>query len=249
MHAKLPAAFAAIVFGAAVLAAQSEPQPRVVDPGKPGQPPSDAVILFDGKNLSEWTKSDGSPAGCSVEQGVMVCKTGDGDIYSKKKFRAAQIHLEYNLPPMPDKHSQERGNSGVYLHGRYEIQILDSYKNPTYPTGASAALYGQAAPLVNAGRPPGEWQTYDIIFHPPKCSAEGRLIERGTVTVIWNGVVVQDHVTIKNIGRGCIEGKIGEPGPLMLQDHNYKGAPLTVMRFRNIWYRPLPEREAEAPVR
>jgi hypothetical protein len=249
MHAELPAALAVILLGAATLAAQSEPQPRVVDPGKSGQPPSDAVILFDGKDVSEWTRRDGSPAGCSAAEGAMVCKTGAGDIYSKKKFRAAQIHLEYSLPLMPDQSSQARGNSGVYLHGRYEVQILDSYENPTYPNGASAALYGQAAPLVNASRPPDQWQTYDIIFHPPTCSAGGKLIERGSVSVIWNGVLVQDHVTIKNIGRGCIEGKIGEPGPLMLQDHNYPGAPFTVMRFRNIWYRTLPETEGEASAR
>jgi hypothetical protein len=216
-----------------------------VTPGQAGQPPSDAVILFDGKDMSEWTRRDGSPAGCTAEDGAIVCKTGVGNIYSRKKFRAAQIHLEFNLPLMAEQHSQARGNSGVYLHGRYEIQILDSYQNPTYPNGASAAVYGEAAPLVNASRPPEQWQTYDIIFHPPACGAEGRLLERGTVSVIWNGVLVQDHVTIRNIGRGCIADKIGEPGPLMLQDHNYKGAPFTVMRFRNVWYRPLPDSGSE----
>ncbi len=246
MKGRLWTVLGVVLLGAASLVAQSEPQPRVVDPGGPGQPPSDAVILFDGKDMAEWVKRDGSPAGCEAIDGTMVCKTGAGDIYSRKKFRAAQIHLEFNLPLMADQHSQARGNSGVYLHGRYEIQILDSYRNPTYPNGASAALYGQAAPLVNASRPPEQWQSYDIIFHPPRCSAEGRLLERGTVSVIWNGVLVQDHVTIRNIGRGCREGGIGEPGPLMLQDHNYPGAPFTVMRFRNIWYRPLPETESEA---
>lgn len=228
-----------ILLGATSLAAQREPQPQVVDPGRPGQPPSDAVVLFDGKDLSEWTTRDGKPAACEITNGAIVCRTGSGDLYSKKTFRDAQIHLEFSPPYMPEQHSQARGNSGVFLHGRYEIQILDSWQNPTYPTGVCAALYGQAPPLVNASRPPGEWQTYDIVFHPPQCGAGGRLIERGTVTVFWNGVLVQDHVTIHNIGRGCTEDKIGEPGPLVLQDHNHPGAPLTVMRFRNIWYRPL----------
>jgi hypothetical protein len=211
-----------------------DPQPRVVTPGAP---PSDAVVLFNGSSLDEWSTRDGSPARCHVADGAIACRTGSGDIFSRKKFRDAQIHLEFNIPSMPDQHGQARGNSGVYLHGRYEIQILDSYNNPTYANGSCGALYGQAAPLVNASKPPGEWQTYDIFFRVPKCSPEGRLLERGNVTVVHNGVLVQDHVTIRNIGAGCPAA--GEPGPLMLQDHDYKGAPMTEMRFRNIWYRPL----------
>jgi Domain of Unknown Function (DUF1080) len=228
------------------LSAQKEPQPRVVTPAAaPGQPPSDAVVLFEGKDLSEWSSKDGGPAGCKVADGVIVCNTGDGDLYSRRKFRDAQIHLEWMEPSMPEQHSQSRGNSGVYLQGRYEIQVLDSYQNPTYPDGVCGALYGQAPPLVNACRPPEQWQSYDIVFHAPKCSPEGRLLERGSVTVLQNGILIQDHTTIHNIGRGCIQDKIGEPGPLMLQDHNYPGAPHTVMRFRNIWYRPLDEGEAK----
>lgn len=230
--------------GAVSLLAQSEPQPRVVESGaQPGQPPSDAVVLFNGKDLSAFSGPEGKPAGCSVAEGAIVCETGSGDLWSRAKFRDAQIHLEWMEPSMPDQHSQARGNSGVYLHGRYEIQILDSYRNPTYPNGSCGALYGQAAPLVNATRPPGQWQSYDIVFHPPKCSSEGKLLERGNVTVLHNGILVQDHTVIHNIGRGCIEGKIGEAGPIMLQDHNYPGAPHTLMRFRNIWYRPLEEGE------
>ncbi|MGE5644844.1 MAG: DUF1080 domain-containing protein [Acidobacteriota bacterium] len=227
------------------LAGQNEPQPRVVTPAETaGQPSSDAVVLFDGKDTSEWTLKDGKPVtGCTVENGAMVCQTGAGDIYSKRQFRDAQIHLEWMEPSMPEQHSQARGNSGVYLQGRYEIQVLDSYQNPTYPDGACGALYGQAPPLVNACRPAGRWQSYDIVFHPHKCGPDGRLLERGSLTVFQNGILIQDHVTIHNIGRGCIEDKIGEPGPLMLQDHNYPGAPHTVMRFRNIWYRPLDESE------
>jgi hypothetical protein len=230
--------------GAVSLAAQSEPQPRVVEPGaQPGQPPSDAVVLFNGKDLSAFSGPEGKPTGCSVAQGAIVCESGSGDLWSRSKFRDAQIHLEWMEPSMPNQHSQDRGNSGVYLHGRYEIQVLDSYRNPTYPNGSCGALYGQAAPLVNSTRPPGQWQSYDIVFHPPQCSAEGKLLERGNVTVVHNGILVQDHTVIHNIGRGCIEDKIGEPGPIMLQDHNYPGAPHTVMRFRNIWYRPLEKGE------
>jgi len=221
--------------------AQSEPQPRVVDPGPP---PSDAVILFNGANLDAWETRDGKPAGCTIEKRAMACKTGAGDIQTKAKLGSAQIHLEFLIPSMPDQKSQMRGNSGVYLQGRYEIQVLDSYQNPTYPTGALGALYGQSAPLVNAARRPETWQTYDIIFHAPHCGPDGNLSAPGSVTVLLNGVLVQDHNIITEKAnqreqKGCVDGKIGEPGPLLLQDHNFKGAPFTVMRFRNIWYRPL----------
>jgi hypothetical protein len=212
-------------------------QPRVVAPGGPGKAPADAVVLFAGGDLAQWSTHGGQPARCHVESGEIVCRTGDGDLLSRPKFRGAQIHLEFNIPSMPAEKGQSRGNSGVYLQGRYEIQILDSYNNPTYPNGSCAALYGQAPPLVNASLPPGEWQTYDIVFHAPRCDA-GKLLERGRLTLLHNGVLVQDNVAIRHTGRACEEG-IGEPGPLLLQDHNYKGAPMTVMRFRNIWFRPL----------
>ena len=224
-----------------------EPQPRAVDPGGPGKAPSDATVLFDGRDLSQWAKPDGTPSGCRAVNGEMVCPTGSGHAVSKPKFRSAQLHLEFAIPNMPGYKSQMRGNSGVYLHGRYEIQILDSYKNETYPTGHCGALYGQAPPLVLASRPPEQWQNYDIIFHAPTCDASGNLARRGTVTVLQNGVLVQDHVEIKDAAfqgagsgqKGCSAG-IGDPGPLMLQDHSgFPGAPKTVMKFRNIWFRPL----------
>lgn len=231
-----------VLLALASAALAQEPQPRVVTPGAQcGRPPSDAVVLFDGADLSHWATADGQPSRCTVADGAFTCKTGSGDLYSKEKFHSAQIHLEFRPPLMPDQHSQARGNSGVYLHGRYEIQILDSYQNPTYANGSCGAVYGQAAPLVNASRPPAEWQTYDIVFHGPQCDAGGNLVKRGTVTLLHNGVLVQDHVEIKNTLKGCVADKIGEPGPLMLQDHNYKGAPVTLMQFRNIWFRPLSE--------
>jgi hypothetical protein len=220
------------------LAADEGPQPRVVTAGATAaEPSSDALVLFEGHGLSHWTRRDGSPAGCSVEEAVMVCRTGAGDIYSKEKFRNAQIHLEFQVPKMPNQHGQLRGNSGVMIHGVYEVQILDSYQNPTYANGSCGALYGQYPPLVNVSRPPGEWQSYDIVFHGPKCDADDRLVQPGTLTVLQNGVLVQDHVTIQT-RRGC-QDKIGEPGPLVLQDHQPKDPPMTVMRFRNIWLRDL----------
>ena len=211
-------------------------QPREINPGGPGKAPSDAVVLFDGKDMSHWTTRDGKPALCQVHSGEMVCLTGVGDIYSREKFRSAQIHLEFAIPFMPEQKDQMRGNSGVYLHGKYEIQILDSYHNPTYAVGACGAIYGQSPPLVNASRPPEQWQSYDIIFHAAKCDAAGKPTVPATVTVLHNGVLVQDHVKVEK-STGC-----GEEGPLMLQDHSgFPGAPQTSMKFRDIWIRRLEE--------
>jgi hypothetical protein len=215
-------------------------QPRVVDPGGPGKAPSDAVVLFDGTDLSHWTVQNGGPAKCQVADGAMACKTGSGDLFSKEKFRAAQIHLEFAIPSMPDQHGQLRGNSGVFLQGRYEIQVLDSFNNPTYANGSASALYGQYAPLVNASRPPEQWQTYDIVFHAPVCDAGRNVTRKGTLTILHNGVLTQDHVEIQHATPGDSGSSVCEPGPLRLQDHSgFPGAPTTVMRFRNIWFRPL----------
>ncbi len=225
-----------------VAAAQQKgegPQPRVVDPGSPVKAPSDAVVLFDGTDVSHFVRDkDGAPCRCTVEKGVMACVTGVGDIVSTEKFRDAQIHLEFMPPYMPEQHSQLRGNSGVYLQGKYEIQVLDSYQNPTYADGVLGALYGQAAPLVNAARPPREWSSYDMIYHGPRCDAKGNVTDLATVTVILNGVLVQDHMTIAKSGqaKGCPDG------PILLQDHSgFPGAPVTTMSFRNIWLRHLGE--------
>lgn len=209
------------------------PQPRVVTPGDASHAPSDAVVLFDGSNVAKWTTRDGKPSRCTVNDGAMVCVSGAGDQYSTEKYRSAQIHVEFAPPLMADKHGQMRGNSGVYLQGKYEIQILDSYNNPTYANGALGAVYGQSAPLVNAARPPEQWQTYDIIFHGPQCDASGNVTQKATVTVLLNNILVQDHVAIDK-SAGC------DAGPLLLQDHSgFKDAPVTAMKFRNIWFRPL----------
>jgi len=231
---------AILLLGTACGCAQEGPQPRYVDPGKPGQPPSDAIVLFDGKDLSEWVHANGAPAKWPVADGVMTCKSGTGDIHSKRKFGSAQIHVEFATPNMPQARSQARGNSGVYIQSRYEVQILDSYQNPTYANGSCGALYGQYAPLVNACRPPEQWQTYDIVFHAPKCGADSKVAEPGTLTVLHNGVLVQDHVTIKGVTAGGDTATgVCEPGPLKLQDHYHPDVKETFMRFRNIWYRPL----------
>ena len=212
------------------------PQPRVVTPGAvPGAPPSDAIVLVgEGTGVNGWTRPDGSPTGCRAENNQMICATGAKDAVSKVKYGAVQLHLEFALPLMADQKGQLRGNSGVYLQGRYEVQILDSFENPTYADGSLGAVYGESAPLVNAARRPTEWQTYDIVFHPHKCGADGKVTENGSVTVILNGVLVQDHHHIQNTKGGCSDG------PLLLQDHSgFEGAPHTEMKFRNIWFRRL----------
>ncbi len=227
-----------LLLSIAISRAQDARQPRRVDPGDTAHPPSDATVVFNGKNMDGWTTIEGKAAGCTASEGVMSCTSGAGDIMTQDKFGSTQLHLEFNIPPMPEQHGQLRGNSGVYLHGKYEIQIFDSYENPTYARGSLGALYGQAAPLVNAARKPGEWQTYDIIFHAPVCDpADAKVIRKAMVTVVLNGVLVQDRVAIvasEAPAAGC------ETGPLRLQDHSgFPGAPVTTMRFRNIWWRAL----------
>ncbi len=218
------------------------PQPAVVEPNKIS---SDASVLFNGKDVSNWVTADGQPASWTVQDGILVCRTGAGDIHSRLKFRSAQIHVEFNVPAMPTQSGQARGNSGVMLHHRgNEIQILDSYQNPTYADGVCGAFYGVAAPLVNASRRAGEWQTYDIVYHAPRCGSDRQAKAPGSLTLLHNGVLVQDRVPVAP-RTGCTED-----GPLVLQDHNgFRGlpappskpmkAPITPMRFRAIWLRRL----------
>jgi Domain of Unknown Function (DUF1080) len=228
----------------AAISAQSGgdgPQPLAVVPGAmPGKPTSDAIVLFEGKDVGQWEYNDGRPAAWPVVDGILTCKSGTGNIYSKRKFGSAQIHVEFAVPSMPNAHGQARANSGVYLQGRYEIQILDSFSNPTYSNGSAGALYGQYAPLVNVSRPPKEWQTYDIVFHAPKCGPDRQLATPGTVTVLYNGVLVQDNVAIRGRTTSSDNTDVCEDGPLMLQDHYHPDVKETFMQFRNIWVRPLP---------
>ncbi len=208
-------------------------EPKVVDSGSAGGPPSDAIVLFDGKGLSKWQSMNGGDAKWVVADGFMtVNKTGS--IRTKEEFGDVQLHIEWASPSEVKGDGQGRGNSGVYMQGRYEIQVLDSYNNKTYFNGQAGAFYGHFAPLVNVSKKPGEWQTYEIIFHAPKPSVEGKGGEPGSFTVFHNGVLVQDHVPIQAEPTTAAEFKgTGQKGPLILQDH---GNPV---RFRNVWIRSL----------
>ena len=164
--------------------------------------------------------------------------TGSGNIHTKRKFGSAQIHIEFATPLQAGAQGQARGNSGVYIQGRYELQVLDSHQNPTYADGSAGAIYQQSPPAVNASRPPRQWQSYDIIFHAPKCYGDS-VIEPGTVTVLHNGVLIQDHFELQGPTPGGLGGDLCEPGPILLQDHIHEDVKETPLRFRNIWVREL----------
>ena len=211
-------------------------EPPVVTPGEAGAPPSDAIVLFDGKDLSRWQSvRGGGAAAWQVADGVMTVVAKAGDIQTRDSFGDCQLHVEWATSAEVKGDGQGRGNSGVFLQGRYEVQVLDSFKNPTYYHGQAGAIYKQHAPLVNASRKPGEWQTYDIVFHAPRFDTGGKLTKPGTLTVFHNGVLIQDHAEIKGTTthQGPPKQETHGDGPLRLQDH---GNP---MRFRNIWLRKL----------
>ncbi len=199
-------------------------------------PPSDALVLFDGKNLDKWEGVDGGSARWAVNKGVLTVSPKTGDIKTKEAFCDIQLHVEWKTPEeVRGLDGQGRGNSGIFLQERYEIQILDSYKNETYPNGQAGSVYKQSIPLVNASRAPGAWQTYDIIFQSPKFDEDGTLIKPAYITVLHNNVLVQNHFEIQGP-----TAWIGHPpyephgcAPLRLQDH---GNPVS---FRNIWVRKL----------
>jgi hypothetical protein len=223
------------------------PQPRVVSPGTsstqdtPGAPPSDAIALFDGSSLAGWESARGGEAKWKVENGYMEAAPGAGDIQTKELFGDCQLHLEWAAPTVVKGESQGRGNSGVFMMGQYEIQVLDCYDNPTYPDGTTAAIYGQYPPLVNACRKPGEWQTYDIIWKAPRFNGN-EVVSPARVTVLHNGVVVHNATEIKGQTQHRNAPSYtphDSVGPLRLQDHG------DLVRFRNIWYRPLPDYDQE----
>ena len=207
-------------------------QPTVIDPGPPGGAPSDAIVLFDGKDLSKFRGEHQPEPTWKLDNGVME-STPPGGIFSKEEFGDCQVHVEWASPSNVKGDGQGRGNSGVYLMGRYEIQVLDSYHSQTYPDGQCGAFYGHNPPLVNACRQPGEWQAYDIIFHAPKRLADGT-VQPGSFTVLQNGVLIQDHIPVgeQSTTASPLKG-FAETGPLYLQDH---GNPV---RFRNVWVRKL----------
>lgn len=216
-----------------------EPEVRVVTPGEtPVNPPSDAIVLFNGDNLiDEWTDSKGGQPGWKIEDGFFTVVKGTGTIKTKRVFQDFQLHLEWRSPEEIIGTSQGRGNSGVFLQERYEIQILDSYNNRTYRNGQAASIYKQHAPLVNATKEPGKWQTYDIIYTAPRFNDDDTYFTPPRVTVLHNGILVQNNAVLRGpteyIGIPEYSIKKHGPGSIILQDH---GNPVS---FRNIWIREL----------
>ncbi|MEI6512044.1 MAG: DUF1080 domain-containing protein [bacterium] len=195
--------------------------------------PADAIVLFDGKDMSNWTKrKDGTPAAWKVENGYMEVVPGHGDILSKELFNDCQVHVEFWLPLMADCKGQARSNSGVYLQSRYEVQVLDSYELDS-GFDDCGAIYTQWKPMVNAGRPPEVWQTYDILFKAPRFNELGVKIANARLSVLFNGIWIHNDIEIPQFTGGQFDENIKEPGPLMLQDHN------NFVRFRNVWARKL----------
>ena len=213
------------------------PVPPKVEPGNVvGNPPSDAIVLFNGKDLTGWENVKGGPAQWSVENGELIDVPKAGDIRTSQKLGDIQMHIEWMVPVLPpDRKGQDRGNSGIYLQGLYELQVLDSYDNPTYVNGAAGSIYKQSAPLVNALKPAPNWQAYDIVYYAPRFYADGTLAEPARVTVFLNGVLVQSNFAIKGRTeyRGLPVYRAHGDGPVLLQAHN------NPVRYRNIWVRKL----------
>jgi len=224
-------------------------QPPAVDPGGPQQPPSDAIVLFGGKDMSKWKGGEN----WIVKDGYVTA--AKNSISTKQEFGDIQLHVEFATPAEVKGKGQGRGNSGVYLMGRYEVQILDSYKNETYDDGQAAAIYKQSPPLVNASRPPGEWQTYDIIFRAPRFNEDGSLKSPAAVTVLHNGVLVQNDYELKGRSSYNKAPKYTKHPPKQPLHLQYHGNPV---RFRNIWVREVkqmqdvketPKKEGEKPAK
>lgn len=220
----------------------ARPRPDVVTPGKePGAPPSDAIVLFDGKDLSKFRKADGSPVSKPIEDGSFAVTSEDksqgGDIFTRQEFGDCQLHVEWQTPNPPQSNSQHRGNSGIFMMDRYEIQVLDCYENKTYADGMAGSIYGEIPPMVNAMRPPGEWQTYDIIWEAPRFE-NGELKRPAKVTILHNGVVVQHAAEpFGPTGHKSVQTYKPHPekAPIRIQDHK----DLPSVRFRNIWVREI----------
>jgi Domain of Unknown Function (DUF1080) len=228
------------------------PQPAVITPGtssmqdQPGRPPSDAIALFDGTDLSRWESVKGGSAPWKIVDGHIQSVPGSGDIQTKQQFGDVQLHVEWLEPVGTEGRSQERGNSGVFLQGLYEVQVLDNYKSETYADGMAGAIYGQYPPLVNASRAQGAWQTYDIIFHAAKVRG-GKVVNVARVTAFFNGVLVQDNMDL--IGPTAHQilatypGRLPDKGPVRLQDHN------NTIWYRDIWLRELHAEKPRPPVK
>ncbi|MEM7374620.1 MAG: DUF1080 domain-containing protein [Bacteroidota bacterium] len=212
------------------------PVPPKVTPGQTNsQAPSDAIVLFDGTDLSQWTNMKGEQASWTVEDGAMTVKPRTGSIMTKENFGDVQLHIEWRSPTELVGEGQGRGNSGVFLMNQFEVQVLDSYTSSTYSNGQAGSIYKQYVPLANATKAPGEWQTYDIIFTAPVHGSSGRIVHPATLTVIHNGVLIQNHVSLLGgtayIGVPEYDGST--EGPIQLQDHG------NLVSYRNIWVRKL----------
>lgn len=224
-----------------------EPLPKIVVPSdKPGGPPSDAIVLFNGKNLNEWIspKEPAGPAKWVVADGVITVKKGTGPIKTKRSFTDYQLHIEWRIPSNITGSGQARGNSGIFLASTgdgdvgYEIQVLDGYNNKTYVNGQVGSIYKQLIPLANASKKPGEWQIYDIVWTAPRFNDDGSVKSPARVTAIHNGVLIQNNAEVKGgtTYRGAPSYKKHGPAPILLQDH---GDPSEPISYRNIWLREL----------
>lgn len=217
------------------------PVPRMVTPGgastasPTATAPSDAMVLFDGRDLSKWKSSGKSGLQWTVTDGAITVKPGTGDIETVDKFENYQLHIEFRTPSVVKGNGQGRGNSGIFQQGVYELQVLDSYDNPTYSNGQAGSIYKRALPLVNASRKPGEWQTYDVIWMAPKFNKDSMIIEPAYITVFHNGVVVQNHTPVAGTTPyiGAPQLQVHGRGPIRLQDHG------DLVSYRNIWIREL----------
>lgn len=220
---------------------RERPAPKAVTPGAAVRAlaPSDAIVLFDGKDLSKWrSQKDKGPAKWKVENGYFEVVKGTGGIETAQPFGDCQLHIEWAAPNPPVGQDQDRGNSGVFFMNIYEVQVLDSYQAATYPDGQAGALYGQFPPLVNPARPPAEWQAYDIVFRRPRFGADGKLLQPARVTAFWNGVLIHDAQELLGPTTNKVRtpySKHADQLPLSLQDHEHP------VRFRNVWIRELPE--------
>jgi len=231
-----------------------KPEPPVVTPGDPAtaSAPSDAIVLFDGKNLDEWVVAGSQkPAQWTVKDGIMEVNKKGGNIETKRRFKDYQLHVEYRIPTDIEGTSQARGNSGVFLASTgggdagYELQVLDNYNNKTYVNGMAGSLYKQAVPQANACRKPGEWQSYDVVWTAPRFKEDGAVETPAYATVFFNGVLVQNHFELK--GETVYVGKAGyhkkfEDAPIKLQAHGDKSSPIS---FRNIWIRPIKDLQVD----
>lgn len=225
----------------------SRPKPAAVEPVAitlPAPVPADAVILFDGKDLSKWQSARGEAAAWTVGNGYIEVKPGTGPIRTREGYGDVQLHVEWASPSPPKGTGQDRGNSGIFLMSRYEVQVLDSYQADTYADGQAGAIYGQYPPLVNASRAPGEWQAFDIYFRRPRFAADGRVLTPARITVVQNGILVQDNEELRG-GTSWLKtlpyAAHADKAPIELQDHGHP------VRFRNIWVRDVPERPTPGP--